>query len=893
MKRTQKIIVIASAIIVLLVGSLLALPYLFKDRIIEMVKEEVNNNLNAKVDFNDNVSLSLLKHFPNLSVGVNNIVVEGLGAFEGDTLLSVGSMKLNLNFKEFYFNNKAVVTGLSLKHPELHLVARDTLYNWDVLLESDDTSGELSPGSDFEKIIIQDGRFRYTDSLSEILVDIQDIDATLKGTFYNDIFDCVTNFTTSHVVVSYENIPYIDGLSIHGDATVAADIERYAYTFKENQFYAGDLLIKMDGGIKYINDDDLDFDLHFKSSDEKFKAFLSLIPTLYRNDLPEFNADGLAGIEASFKGVYSDSLFPAYHLDLKVKDGSLSYQANAEPLKNINLALNISCPDGEFDHAVVDLKHLKFSLKNEPFTTRMLLKTIESDPFIDASVQGKIHLRDFAEFIPKDAGILMQGDISADAAFRGNYSATQNPRGDNFSASGNLSASNIAYKSSAYPEQINVSKAQLTFNNRSLSLPLLTLSAGKSDLNLHGSLQNYIGYLLNDETLTGSMVLTSELLRTSDFMVEEAPIDSKSATKSTTTSNIVVIPNNLDIEIEANINHLEHDSYKLDQAMAKIKASNAEVKIHQLSTRYLGGHISLSGIYNTVNKDNPLADLSLTAQDIDIATIFKSFGTIRILAPIAEYAQGKFSTTFKVNTRLLPDFSPDFSQMTCSGILDLFNCDITGLKAVNQLASKLNYEHFAKPVKIADLLLSFNIVNGTVSVNPFSLPIGETNLNLGGSTSLDKQINFKGLLTIPKKLYEANAASYNKYIPANKLVDVKNLDYRDLLFDIDIVGTFLKPEVKLRFQNIKKGLMDEVKDRAKDALNDRKDEATKKAQEEFEQAKAEADKARAEAEEAVKKALEEEKRRIREQLEKEKEAARKKLEEEIRKKTGGLIKKPG
>ena len=57
------------------------LPILFKGKIIKIVKAEINKNIEAKVDFRD-VSLSLFRHFPKLSIGLETISVVGVKEFE-------------------------------------------------------------------------------------------------------------------------------------------------------------------------------------------------------------------------------------------------------------------------------------------------------------------------------------------------------------------------------------------------------------------------------------------------------------------------------------------------------------------------------------------------------------------------------------------------------------------------------------------------------------------------------------------------------------------------------------------------------------------------------------------------------------------------------------------
>ena len=54
---------------IFLIALIILLPIIFKGKIVDIVKEEANNNLNAKVDFGD-FDLSLITTFPNFEFSI-------------------------------------------------------------------------------------------------------------------------------------------------------------------------------------------------------------------------------------------------------------------------------------------------------------------------------------------------------------------------------------------------------------------------------------------------------------------------------------------------------------------------------------------------------------------------------------------------------------------------------------------------------------------------------------------------------------------------------------------------------------------------------------------------------------------------------------------------------
>ena len=79
LKRTLRIL----ALLLLAVIILLAVaPFLFKDKIREIVHTELNNSLNAEVFFGD-VGLSFFSNFPNASISLQDFGVVNQAPFEG------------------------------------------------------------------------------------------------------------------------------------------------------------------------------------------------------------------------------------------------------------------------------------------------------------------------------------------------------------------------------------------------------------------------------------------------------------------------------------------------------------------------------------------------------------------------------------------------------------------------------------------------------------------------------------------------------------------------------------------------------------------------------------------------------------------------------------------
>ena len=101
----KKILIGSTISIAIIVAALVAIPYFFKDDIVKFTQQQINDNINAYVSFND-VNLSLIKSFPNLQVGLENLQVVGKETFKGVKLADVKSFDITVNLAALWKNYK-------------------------------------------------------------------------------------------------------------------------------------------------------------------------------------------------------------------------------------------------------------------------------------------------------------------------------------------------------------------------------------------------------------------------------------------------------------------------------------------------------------------------------------------------------------------------------------------------------------------------------------------------------------------------------------------------------------------------------------------------------------------------------------------------------------------
>jgi len=141
MKKVIRIIAITLGIILLL---LITLPFLFKSKIEALVKQEVNKQVEATVNWSK-FSLTFFRGFPDLSINLHELTVIGTPPFEGDTLMTLDRFELRVS-PFTAFKKEVVVKSILLNRPVINgIVLADGTANWDIVPPTEEVISEERP----------------------------------------------------------------------------------------------------------------------------------------------------------------------------------------------------------------------------------------------------------------------------------------------------------------------------------------------------------------------------------------------------------------------------------------------------------------------------------------------------------------------------------------------------------------------------------------------------------------------------------------------------------------------------------------------------------------------------------------------------------------------------
>ncbi len=810
---------------VVLLATAIAVPFVFKDKIIAKAKQEISKQVNAKVDFTD-IDLSLIKNirnFPNIALSIENLSIIGIAPFEGDTLLNIESTKASLNLMSVIKGVQYKVEAIELNNATLNaIVNKDGIANWKI------TKPSISASKPFKmvlnKLILDNVNVYYDDLKGGTSLKAEHINHTGTGDFSSDILDYTSKTEIEKISLAQGIVDYLKDTKLTFDSKLNIDQNQHKYAFKDNKITLNDLGLLFNGFIRIPDSTKTEMDVSFRADNTTFKSLLSLIPAIYSKDFNDIKSSGNLELNGSAKGTLQGSNYPQFNLNLKVYNGQFQYPKLPTAVTDVFIDAHINSPGGSLDNTIIDAPDLRLTMANEPITAKLKIATPVSDPNIDIEAKGKINLADVQKFYPLEGVQKLSGTAKVDLTVKAKKSDVDAKRYQNINAAGNIAATDIEYASADVPKPISISNLLLNFSPQFVDINECKATIGKSDFDIYGKLENVIGYVLSkDAIITGNLTIASNKIDANEFLPDSA---SANKSKSQKAKDVVRVPKNMDFTGVTTIGELLYGDLVIKNLNGKINLKDEQLNLNNLTANLLGGSAVVNGFYNT-KADIPTGNITYSIQNFDIQQVYKYVGAMKQAAPIMKYVHGTFGSNMNIQTAINPDLSLDLKTVNGVAGFKMPLANVAGVPALLKIVEQTKLKQLEN-LKIENLDIKTTIANGRILVAPFETKVNNLKMVVSGSQGLDQTMDYNVAIDVPWKEL-GQASSFAKGLLAkNPIPKLKNMVPEIIRINLKVGGTFNKPTVNVGKPDATAGnatMKDAVKEQAQQQAQQIKVEA--------------------------------------------------------------------
>lgn len=798
----KKIVITLAIVLVVLFAAAACIPFIFKKEIVTAVKTGINKKVNAKVDFKA-LDLSLISSFPNLGIKLNDLTVVGTDSFATDTLADIKQLQLNLNLMSVIKGETYEIRSIELNEPTIYAkVLKSGKANWDIMKPDSAATPTTSTATAFkaaiQKYTIENGKITYDDASLNFFLQADQLNHSGTGDFTQDLFTLNTQSDIEQLTVKYGGIPYLNKVKFDAELPLSIDMKQMKFTFSENKIKLNELLLSAVGYLAMPNETDMVMDFKFDAQKSDLKNFLSLIPAIYAANFKDLEASGKFAMNGTAKGTYNEKSIPAFNVALAIENGKIKYPSLPSAIHNIQVKSTIANPDGVMDHTVVNVPAFHLEFGAAPIDGRLLVKTPMSDPFVDMALKGNLDLKQLTAIFPmKDMSL--SGVLIADVQAAGHKSSIDKGQYQDFKAKGIMQANNFVYAGKNVPMPVSVPTAKMSFSPQNITLSNLAAKVGKSDFNANGLINNYLSYVFKkNQLLKGNFNLSSGLIDVNELM---GPPKETTATKATDAKmSVFEVPGNIDFNLAVKAAKVNYDKYDISNAKGALQVKDKAVYFKDMALNMLNGMVKMNGSYTTIDPKKPKVDIDFGIEKMDIQQAFSTFNTVKLLAPVAQFAKGIFSTTLKFNSDLDGHMMPVYSSINAEGLTNIIQAIVDGFEPLNKLSASLGSNEFKK-WELNNVLTKFKIKDGRLNVAPFDIKSKGVVMNIQGSNGLDQTMDYQLGLNVPRAMLgsKVNDAANAIIAGLNSKVGTNVSMSETIKVNAVLGGTFLKPSIKLKY----------------------------------------------------------------------------------------------
>ena len=765
-----------------IIALLFVLPFLFKGKIVSAVKEAANNNLNAKVSFNDDISLSLLRNFPNLSLGIDNLKVVGVDSFAQDTLIDAKNIRLVLDLASVWKGETVVIRKIAINDARAQIVfLKSGAANFD-LAKPDTTPQDTEAAPVAIKIndlSIENTRLHYVDHSMDFEITSNGLNWHANGDFADEIFTLKNDLLIDQFTMSYGGMTMLAKAKIDANTNIDMDLKKMRFGFADNEFKINALPLQAKGWVE-MREKDMNMDIDVRTPNSDFKSFLSVVPGCYTENFADLKASGSLKLVFLMKGIMDDVRMPSTHAEINVDKAGFQYPGMPANASNIKLNFLMDNTDGNPDNTHVVIAPLKAILGGGPISVELDMKTPISNPYAKGKIDMDLHLDEWKKLIPLESGTDISGEVKASFAFEGHYSALAKEniakeQLNDLNASGAIQLKNISYSShSTLP--LGIQNLSMTVSPSDFDLTVDQLKYGKSAMDMRGKFQNMLGYYLNNETLKAQLVINSKSIDLNEWMsamsahqanvtnegkIESVSLGEKSDGKgadatsanANTASNTAAsesprIPDNLDLMFNMNVGRLLYEDYDMQQATAKAETKNGTLSVNPLSAFIFGAKVEIANLsYSNPIGGKPTVKGGFNILNVNPANLATTLTLVKEYAPIVGRIQGLANIETQMGMQLKPNMDLDLGTLTAGGLFNLFSGNLDVPTWMGETAKQLQWgagdKMSLKPTKAGFLIENGQFkLKDSIGVN---LP-KECQMKLGGYVDLSKQLHLGGTL---------------------------------------------------------------------------------------------------------------------------------------------------
>jgi hypothetical protein len=742
--------------------------YFNQNKIVELLIEEVNRNINTKLDVQQ-VSMSFWERFPQISIKFETVTLHNSNQFSQKTdlkLLETEYVYFDLDLKTL-ISDKPEIKRIAVGPGNMNLlVDKNKFGNYDILKGSDGDASQLEIGN----LEIKSLDFNYLDYGNSDQHTLSVVSAYLSANF------------------SSESKKFDLNLTIQKPSFIPAQ-----YNTFENYGFVGEIEILDDTEITWFgiaNLDDIEvqnrgqYEINTSTLLIDSKAFTvsqSLVSNVIRKFEIPLETDKMNLAFNDVRLLFSPANFTlsfnyAFSGIISIKNyfNSIRLENNGSATLE-NRKLNVK------------IEKIKAQFKNSNFDFAGKYKFPSHQ--IDGNLSFHTELSDFDKSI-KGVGIeelhgIVEGNLQL-------VPSKDKKMGLFAFSKGEIGLTNVSFRLTDNHLSIEDVQSLMFLSEDEISIEELKGIVNKNDIEFSGTTRGLVDYVFSDGVLSVTGDVFSNEFYLSDFLY--ASPESQSGT--------IQLGENLNLMLDIIVKDLRNNNFNGDNLSLGLEKIGHNLKIKNFDIQTSKGHLSGNGVFIEQDNGEWYTTISSNIQQIDIGNFFAEMNEFGQSYIVSDNLEGKLDA--KINADFV--FSPEFRVKTESIYLDadivVSDGRLINYKTLEALSDFVSLDEL-RDIKFETLKNRITIHNDKITIPKMQIRSSALDLGVVGEHGFNDSIDYQISVGLSDVLFGK--------LPRRLRKDSKRQKNKKLTIFVDITGNINDPSVSVSRISREKVIDDEPK----------------------------------------------------------------------------------
>jgi len=729
---------------------------LFGGRISRGVITGLNKSMNTEIKVED-VNVSLLRSFPNLSVNLTDFIMVGS---DGTPLLEAERVSCLISLSSLFGKTRIKTIVVADGALQVYVdVDGNTNYQ---LLEYQPVDVQMAEeqngSSEAIAFAIDDARLEnveliYQNDQLNLAASAFIFDANFRGDFGTEVYDMATQTNAEIRFLDNGDQRLLAGESLRVGANSQVNNKTQTYEYRELSLGIGGLNLKASGSMQQLTDG-IDMNMVLESEESTLTDLLRLIPSDQLGVLEELRSTGKFRLAGRISEKWTEARQPRMDFQLSFTNGRLSSKRMDVSAKDLSFVGNFSNGQMRLPRtSVFAIEKLSGNFGRHPFSLSMRVENFD-DPIIALGADGAFPLEALPGLLPE--GILDEGDglININGLrVSGRYENMLSPRlMARVKTGGSLAFDDVELVIN--DRQIDFPEGQLLFRDNELELDNFRLQAAGNDISFSGRAINFIPVMFADSLNTQDAHLefrallqaeeldidellafagpTEEEIEAADTEVEQEELAKKSVTRRAQITDL------LNGQFDAQVKEWNYGEIEGENFRGQLVFKPQELNIRG-ETEAMKGNFQIDGEMYFV--ESPRLQSRVTANNVDINEFFRQSENFGQEVLTDDNLRGRLDSKMSIKAYFNPAGELDYDKLTILAGIEINDGELREFKMLENFAAALKAKDLAR-VRFSNLENFLEISRSTIYFPAMFIQSSAMNLTVSGSHTFSQVMDY-------------------------------------------------------------------------------------------------------------------------------------------------------